>query len=81
MIKNYYKKCAVIYDLNGEPLFVLDVLDFVSENEYKALKEKARKNYENYVKLKREEEENFKTEINKSVYDLAVAVKNYTNKK
>ena len=79
MIKNYYKKCAVIYDLNGEPLFVCDVMDFTTEQDYKALKEKARKNYENYVKLKREEEENFKTEINKSVYDLAVAVKNYTN--
>ena len=80
-MQKFYKKCAVLYDLNGEPMFVLDVLDFTSEKEYSELKEKARKNYENYVKLKREEEENFKTEINKSVYDLAVAVKNYTNNK
>ena len=80
-MQKFYKKCAVLYDLNGEPMFVLDVLDFTSEKEYSELKEKARKNYENKVKLKREEEENFKTEINKSVYDLAVAVKNYTNNK
>ena len=79
MIKNYYKKCAVIYDLNGEPLFVCDVMDFTTEQDYKALKEKARKNYENKVKLKQVEEEEFKAGINKSVHDLAVAVKNYTN--
>lgn len=80
-MQRFYKKCAVLYDLNGEPMFVLDVLDFTSEKEYKELKEKARKNYENYVKLKQVEEEKFKADINKSVYDLAVAVKNYTNNK
>ena len=80
-MQKFYKKCAVLYDLNGEPMFVLDVLDFTSEKEYSELKEKARKNYENYVKLKQVEEEEFKAEINKSVYDLAVAVKNYTNNK
>ena len=80
-MQRFYKKCAVLYDLNGEPMFVLDVLDFTSEKEYKELKEKARKNYENYVKLKQVEEEEFKADINKSVHDLAVAVKNYTNNK
>ena len=80
-MQKFYKKCAVLYDLNGEPMFVLDVLDFTSEKEYSELKEKARKNYENYVKLKQVEEEEFKAGINKSVHDLAVAVKNYTNNK
>lgn len=80
-MQRFYKKCAVLYDLNGEPMFVLDVLDFTSEKEYSELKEKARKNYENYVKLKQVEEEEFKAGINKSVHDLAVAVKNYTNNK
>ncbi len=80
-MQKFYKKCAVLYDLNGEPMFVLDVLDFTSEKEYSELKEKARKNYENKVKLKQVEEEEFKAGINKSVHDLAVAVKNYTNNK
>ena len=80
-MQRFYKKCAVLYDLNGKPMFVLDVLDFTSEKEYSELKEKARKNYENYVKLKQVEEEEFKAGINKSVHDLAVAVKNYTNNK
>ncbi len=80
MIKNFYKKCAIIYDENGEPLFVCEVKDFTTESEFKALKEKANKNFENRVKLDKEEKEKFKTEINKSIYDLAVAVKNYTKK-
>lgn len=79
-MQNFYKKCAVIYDLKGEPMFICDVLDFTNEEEYKALKNKAQQNYENIVKLKKKEEENFKAEINKSIYDLAKAVKNYTNK-
>ena len=81
MIKNFYKKCAIIYDKYGEPLIVCEVKDFVSEKEYKELKEKANKNLENRLKLDNEEKEKFKTEINKSIYDLAVAVKNYTNNK
>ena len=80
-MQRFYKKCAVLYDLKGEPMFVLDVLDFVSEKEYIELKEKARKNYENKVQLKQDEEEKFKADIHKAVYDLAVAVKNYTNNK
>ncbi len=79
-MQKFYKKCAVIYDLKGEPMFVCDVLDFTTETEYNELKEKARKNFENYVKLKNEKESEFKTDINKAVYDLANAVKNYTNK-
>lgn len=79
-MNKFYKKCAVIYDLEGNPMFVADVLDFTSENEYKELKEKASKNFSNYVKLKQDEEKQFKTDINKSIYDLAVAVKNYTKK-
>lgn len=80
-MQKFYKKCAVLYDLNGEPLFVLDVLDFTSEKEYQELKEKARKNYENKVKLEKNERDTFKADINKSVYDLANAVKIYTKNK
>lgn len=79
-MNNFYKKCAVIYDEKGDPLFVLDVLDFVSENEYKEMKLKASKNLQAKINAHKEDEENFKKEINKSIYNLAVAVKNYTNK-
>ena len=27
-MQKFYKKCAVIYDTKGEPMFVCDVLDF-----------------------------------------------------
>lgn len=77
---NFYKKCAVIYDTKGKPLFVCDVVDFANEQDYKELKEKANNNFQNYVKLKQEEDKEFKTEIEKSIYDLAVAVKTYSNK-
>jgi hypothetical protein len=79
-MQKFYKKCAVIYDLQGEPMFVCDVLDFTSEEEYKALKNKAQVNFENKVNLKQKEDKEFKDGINKAIYDLAVAVKNYTNK-
>ena len=79
-MNNFYKKCAVIYDLEGKPLFVCDVLDFVNENDYKTLKAQASSNLENKIKKHKEEEENFKKEINDAIYKLAVAVKNYTNK-
>lgn len=79
-MNNFYKKCAVIYDTNGKPLFVCDVLDFVNEEEYNKLKSNAQANFENLVNSKKKEDEEFKTAINKSIYDLAVAVKNYTNK-
>lgn len=79
-MNNFYKKCAVIYDLEGNPMFVCDVLDFTSEDDYKKLKEKANSNFQNYVKMKAKEDKNFKAEINKSIYDLAMAVKKYTSK-
>lgn len=79
-MNNFYKKCAVIYDLEGKPLFVCDVLDFVNENDYKTLKSQASSNLEIKIKEHKEEEENFKKEINDAIYKLAVAVKNYTNK-
>ena len=79
-MNNFYKKCAVIYDLEGKPLFVCDVLDFVNENDYKTLKAQASSNLENKIKEHKEEEEDFKKEINDAIYKLAVAVKNYTNK-
>ena len=79
-MQKFYKKCAVIYDLQGEPMFVCDVLDFTSENEYQELKNKAQVNFENKVNLKQKEDKEFKDGINKAIYDLAVAVKNYTNK-
>ena len=79
-MNNFYKKCAVIYDLEGKPLFVCDVLDFVNENDYKILKAQASSNLETKIKEHKEDEEKFKTEINDAIYKLAVAVKNYTNK-
>lgn len=79
-MQNFYKKCAVIYDLKGEPMFVCDILDFKTESEYQELKNKAQVNFENYVSLKKKEDKEFKDGINKAIYDLAVAIKNYTNK-
>lgn len=79
-MQKFYKKCAVIYDLNGEPIFVADVLDFKDESEYQELKNKARVNFENQMNLKNKESKEFKDSINKSIYDLANAVKTYTNK-
>lgn len=80
MIKTFYKKCAVIYDLNGNPLYVADVLDFTTESEYNKLKTTANKNLKELTKNQKDEKEKFKADINKSIYDLAIAVKNYTNK-
>lgn len=80
-MKRYNKKCGIIFGENDKPMFVVDLVDFESEEEYLAYKKLAKENFDNYVKIKKREDKLFKQDIEKSVKDLAIAVKHYTKEK
>lgn len=54
MSSKFYKQVGVIKDLEGNILFTCDIVECLSEEEYKSLHDTAK---ENYSKLKEEEKE------------------------
>ena len=79
-MKRYNKKCGIIFGEDNKPMFIVDLVDFESEEEYQTFKQVSKNNFKEYVKSKKREDTIFKEDIEKSIKDLAIAVKTYTNK-
>lgn len=78
-MKNFYKKACVIRDKNGVPLFFLDLVDFIDQSQYDALKKQANDNLTKRIEEYETHQQNFERSMNEKYNAFVTEVKSHIN--